>query len=94
MYQSVGQIDHVGLTGYGYEGTTAPSYIDNLQGRRVIPNGSLADLTDLDDDGDVDLDDHALLQTCMTTPPAGIQPGCEDADFNLDALIDAGDSAE
>ncbi|HNQ23332.1 MAG TPA: beta-propeller fold lactonase family protein [Phycisphaerae bacterium] len=55
---------------------------------------------DLDDDGDVDIDDFALFVDCMsgpevTTPPPGCAPDVFDAaNLDTDADVDLGDFAE
>ena len=47
---------------------------------------------DLDDDGDVDLDDYSLFETCFTGPDGSpVEPGCEPGDFDGDADIDCDD---
>ncbi|MCB9849763.1 MAG: family 16 glycosylhydrolase [Phycisphaerales bacterium] len=49
---------------------------------------------DIDDDGDVDLADFALLEDCLTGPVAEVLPGCHDADLNRDAHVDLKDFAK
>jgi hypothetical protein len=52
---------------------------------------------DIDGDGDVDLDDHAILQSCLSGPNVTFPPtGCSveefaDADQDSDADVDLGD---
>ncbi|MCL2330796.1 MAG: hypothetical protein FWC56_05795, partial [Phycisphaerae bacterium] len=51
-------------------------------------------LADLDGDGDIDQDDFAMLQVCLSngaTDPSNLLPGCESADFNNNGVIDADD---
>jgi hypothetical protein len=93
MFASVGQIDLIGLTGYGYEGIVAPSYIDNLRGERVVSNPPLAPLADFDEDNDVDLGDYGFLQACLSDDLVGISSPCADADLNTDTRVDATDAA-
>jgi hypothetical protein len=47
---------------------------------------------DYDGDGDVDLDDYAWWDGCMTGPEAGpYAPGCEAFDFDVDTDVDLAD---
>ncbi|MBU0717896.1 MAG: hypothetical protein KJ749_06565 [Planctomycetes bacterium] len=47
---------------------------------------------DLDDDGDVDVDDYDLFVLCFTGPDGGpVAPGCEPGDFDDDDDIDCMD---
>lgn len=46
---------------------------------------------DLDRDGDVDLEDWALLWPCLTGPGGGILPGCDEADLDDDGDADLED---
>ncbi len=39
---------------------------------------------DFDDDGLIDLDDHAAFVPCQTGPNGGLNPGCERTDLDLD----------
>ncbi len=43
---------------------------------------------DLDGDGDVDLDDHAVFVGCVTGPGGGVDAGCEGADVDSDEDVD------
>ncbi len=49
---------------------------------------------DIDDDGDVDLDDLALLVGCLTGPAVEVMPGCFAADLDLSATVDLHDFAK
>ncbi len=46
---------------------------------------------DLDGDGDTDVDDYAVLETCLTGPGGGVLCGCEWADLDYDADVDVRD---
>ena len=46
---------------------------------------------DLDDDGDVDLDDFGLFQPCVSGPGISPAPGCEDRDCDADRDVDQSD---
>ncbi|GJM23600.1 MAG: hypothetical protein DHS20C16_00150 [Phycisphaerae bacterium] len=48
---------------------------------------------DLDDDGDVDLDDYAIWENCAGGPGAAAMPGCADADCDGDTDVDLADFA-
>jgi hypothetical protein len=48
-------------------------------------------VADLDDDGDVDLDDFLVFAGCMSGPGAGCPGGCEAADLDGDDDVDLGD---
>ncbi len=48
---------------------------------------------DLDNDGDVDLDDFAILADCLTGPDVPTTPGCEAADLHADSDVDLADFA-
>ncbi len=49
---------------------------------------------DFDLDGDVDMDDFAIMQTCLSSSPGGAPPaGCEDAKFDGDVDVDSVDIA-
>jgi len=48
---------------------------------------------DLDDDGDVDLDDFAIFADCVSGPDVPVQPGCEAADLDSDGDVDLADFA-
>ncbi len=45
-------------------------------------------LGDMDADGDVDLDDHALFAGCLTGPGGGLPMNCTSGDLDLDNDID------
>ncbi len=47
---------------------------------------------DCDADGDVDLDDHSILATCLTGPNHVVSPPCVCMDFNGDGDVDAIDA--
>lgn len=49
---------------------------------------------DIDGDGDVDLDDAAMLVDCTAGPDGEIAPGCETADLTTDGRVDLKDYAE
>jgi aminopeptidase N len=49
---------------------------------------------DLDNDGDVDLDDYTLFEFCMLGPDAGVFFSCDQADFAHDDDVDLMDAAE
>ncbi len=51
-------------------------------------------LGDCDLDGDADLDDYADLQTCLSGPGGGIEPGCGCFDFDDDGDVHLIDFAE
>ena len=46
---------------------------------------------DLDNDGDIDLEDYAVLIDCMAGPALGFTEGCSPSDLNGDAHIDLED---
>lgn len=46
---------------------------------------------DLDEDGDVDLDDHKLFVRCLGGPKLEVQAVCVPADFDLDGDVDLHD---
>jgi sulfatase modifying factor 1 len=48
---------------------------------------------DLDEDGDVDVEDFADLPGCLTGPGGGLGPGCAAFDFNDDDDVDLADFA-
>lgn len=48
---------------------------------------------DFDGDGDVDLDDYAVIHDCIDGPNGGIIPGCDNKDFNGDETVDLIDIA-
>jgi hypothetical protein len=48
---------------------------------------------DFDQDGDVDLDDFAHLQLCLSGPDQPYENGCADADLDADGDVDTGDLA-
>ena len=50
-------------------------------------------LRDIDGDGNVDLDDHAIFHGCMSGPLDGLLPGCESADMDQDNAVDSRDFA-
>jgi len=53
----------------------------------------LSPIADFDRDGDVDLDDFAYIQACLSgqgVPPA---PGCDNADLERDQDVDTNDLA-
>ena len=57
----------------------------------VLPAGIVADL---DCDGDVDMDDFGVFQSCSTGPALGPpDPGCHRADFDNDEDVDHSDFA-
>jgi len=47
-----------------------------------------------DGDGDVDLDDFAIIAPCMTGPGISVEAGCECADLDGDLDSDLSDFAE
>ncbi len=49
---------------------------------------------DIDGDGDVDLDDLALLEDCLTGAGVEVVSGCHDADLNRDTHVDLRDFAK
>ena len=51
------------------------------------------DAGDFDGDGDADLDDHALLDSCLQGPTGGIDNDCECVDIDNDGHIDLLDFA-
>lgn len=46
---------------------------------------------DFDKDGDIDADDFAHLQLCLSGPAQSYESGCHDADLDADADVDAED---
>jgi hypothetical protein len=60
-----------------------------LPGTDVDSTGCVIILpTDLDEDGDVDLEDFALVQACLAGSYVAPPSGCEDADVNNDTYVD------
>jgi hypothetical protein len=49
---------------------------------------------DFDDDGDVDLDDYAVLASCLTGPDGGVLSGCQTSDLEEDGDTDLADFGE
>ena len=49
---------------------------------------------DIDNDGDVDLDDLDILVGCLTGPAVEVMPGCHAADLDLSATVDLHDFAK
>ncbi|MHC4063147.1 MAG: hypothetical protein ACYSUI_01395 [Planctomycetota bacterium] len=74
----------------GYNGN-AGDFVLTLEGPACDPGGPIAG--DLDGDGDVDLDDHALFFDCMTGPGGGMLTGCDPADIDGDLDTDTADLA-
>jgi hypothetical protein len=88
FHQSATNIDNINLTGYGYEGTTTPSYIDNLKGMiliTIVP-------ADFNGDGYVDAADFNHFQECSTGPNIPqTDPQCQNADLDDDQDVDQED---
>ncbi|GJM25822.1 MAG: hypothetical protein DHS20C16_22370 [Phycisphaerae bacterium] len=49
---------------------------------------------DIDNDGDVDLDDYDLLADCLTGPDVEVLPGCHNADLDRNTHVDLLDWAK
>lgn len=65
--------------------------------QNVDPDGTLGGCSgpaaDLDCDGDVDLDDFAVLADCLGGPEAGLFPDCEAPDLDGESDVDLSDFA-
>jgi hypothetical protein len=49
---------------------------------------------DLDGNGEINLNDYALLEGCLTGPGGGaLPPGCSEADLDGNGTVDLGDVA-
>ncbi len=48
---------------------------------------------DLDQDGDVDVNDYAIFESCLTGPEGGLLAGCVPADLHADSDVDLQDFA-
>jgi hypothetical protein len=48
---------------------------------------------DLDHDGDVDVDDFDLFESCATAPGVSLSAGCDSRDFDSDSDVDQSDFA-
>ncbi|UCD28577.1 MAG: VCBS repeat-containing protein, partial [Planctomycetota bacterium] len=101
FYQDTDRIDTVNLVGFGYSGTTTPSYIDNLMGATLVYTIP----PDFDGDLDVDLDDFDIFMSCVSGSGAQYDPdnlpqgcflipdggGIISADFDKDSDVDQSD---
>jgi hypothetical protein len=52
----------------------------------IMPEGPL--VGGLDCDGDMDVDDYGVFADCLTGPEGGLLPGCDAADYDIDADVD------
>ncbi len=71
--------------------------IDDVQGhtwQSPVYNVSISDglvWADFNHDGDVDQEDFAHLQVCISGPGTHYEPGCEDADSDSNGAVDSAD---
>jgi hypothetical protein len=62
--------------------------VDTNQTLTIRPEGVFGDL---DQDANVNLDDHDLFSDCLTGPGGGVLPGCDRADLDEDVDVDLDD---
>ncbi len=87
----VGDIDGNGADDY-LIGAPASAYSNKQAGRTllVLPRHPI----DLDENGQVNLDDFSIFAGCLAGPGASFPAGCDYADLEKDGLVDLRDFAE